>query len=322
MAKVSVIVPIYNSEKKLRRCLDTLIGQTLDDIEIILVNDASTDGSLDILLEYEKKDHDRILVINCDTNGGAGGARNVGLDSASGDYIGFVDSDDYIAEDFFESLYNKASSGDYDIVDSPLYVSSSDSIRPPIDDGFCDCDLTPEQRELVILSDGYIFTKLYRSILLNDNSIRFRPNVKLEDADFLLKAVLAANRFGNIHDAKYIYDNISDVETWSVRLANSSEYEHILSLLEEYGRILKRSDRAKQCQTAIRAAILHFYGAGVACCMNSTGEELSKDDLMRLIKLKNAKNNIFIKGFDNPYFEKVTNEHTIELLKYIDKLSL
>ncbi len=322
MPKVSVIVPVYNTAAKLSRCLDSLIGQTLADIEIILVNDASTDDSLRILLEYESKHPDRIIIINCDTNCGAGGARNIGLDTASGEYIGFVDSDDLVKDDMFECLYNKAVAGNYDIVDSPLYITGSDSIREPINDIFCDCALSPEQRELLILSDGYIVTKLFRSSLINDNHIRFRSNVKLEDADFLLKAVLAADSFGNIHDSKYIYDNKSDLETWSVRDANVNEFYHIYALLEEYGRILRQNRVARECKQAIRAAILHFYRAGVSCCIHEDGSEPSHEELMNLIKIKNAKNNIFIKGYDNPYFAQVADEPTIELLKQIDKLSL
>lgn len=325
MPKVTIIVPVYNNVSKLPRCLDSLIGQTLSDMEIILVNDASTDDSLSILLKYESKQPDRIIVINCDKNNGAGGARNIGLDAASGEYIGFVDSDDLVSNDMFECLYKKAVSGNYDIVDSPLYITASDSIREPIDDSFCDCTLSSEQRELLILSDGYIVTKLFRSSLINDNHIRFRSNVKLEDADFLLKAVLSADSFGNLHESKYIYDNKSDIDTWSVKNANSNEFKHILALLEEYGRILKNDPRALECQTAIKAAILHFYQSGVACCLssvNNDGGEMSSEDLMKLISIRNAKNTIFLNGYDNPYFTQVADEPTIELLKQIDKLSV
>lgn len=326
MPKVSVIIPVYNRSEKLRRCLDSVLAQTLSDIEIILVNDASTDNSYDIMLEYEKQASDRIIVINCETNSRAGGARNIGLDTVSSDYIGFVDSDDYIAKDMYECLYNKAVSEDCDIVDSPVKFISSCRIREPIDDGFCNRTLTGKEKELLILSDGYIMTKLFRASLLNDNGIRFRPNVKLEDADFLLKTFLYAKRFSNLHDCKYFYDDEGDINTWSVRNVSSGEYDHILTLMEEYGRILKNDPKASECQMAIKAAILHFYQSGVACCLsdvnNGASNELSHDDLMRLISIKNAKNSIFPDGYDNPYFTQVADEPTIELLKQIDRLSV
>lgn len=107
MSKVSVIIPVYNTEKFLRKCLDSVCNQTLQDIEIICINDCSTDGSLEILREYAGKDN-RIKLIELFENGGAAKARNIGIDIAHGEYIGFVDSDDFVDLDFYEKLYNKA----------------------------------------------------------------------------------------------------------------------------------------------------------------------------------------------------------------------
>ena len=95
--KVSVIVPVYNTKKYLPKCLDSLIAQTLKDIEIICINDASTDGSLKILQEYALRDN-RIKIIDFKQNKGAGAARNTGIDTATGEYIGFVESDDFVDE--------------------------------------------------------------------------------------------------------------------------------------------------------------------------------------------------------------------------------
>ena len=107
MSKVSVIIPVYNAEKYLKKCLDSVINQTLPDIEIICVNDCSKDSSLNILKEYSLKD-ERIKIIDCEQNGGESVARNIGIDNASGDYLAFVDNDDVIDLDFFEKLYNRA----------------------------------------------------------------------------------------------------------------------------------------------------------------------------------------------------------------------
>ena len=104
--KISVIVPVYNVEKYLSECLDSIINQTLKDIEVICVNDGSTDSSLSILQDYASKD-DRIKIID-KKNEGLGYTRKVGLDNAIGDYILFCDSDDkYISDDVFEKLYNE-----------------------------------------------------------------------------------------------------------------------------------------------------------------------------------------------------------------------
>ena len=105
MAKISVLVAVYNTEKYLHQCLDSLINQTFDDIEIICINDASTDCSLNILQTYAKKDN-RVKVLETPLNSGSAKARNAGLRLATGDFIAFVDSDDWVSNDAFEQIYN------------------------------------------------------------------------------------------------------------------------------------------------------------------------------------------------------------------------
>ena len=107
MAKVSVIVPIYNVEKYLPKCLDSLVNQTLDDIEIILVNDGSLDDSRKIAKEYSEKYKDKIIYLEKE-NGGLSDARNYGIPYATGEYIAFLDSDDYIDIDAYKQMYEKA----------------------------------------------------------------------------------------------------------------------------------------------------------------------------------------------------------------------
>ena len=121
MPKVSVIIPVYNTEKYLRRCFDSVVNQTLSDIEIICINDCSTDNSLEILQEYASKDK-RIKLIDFKVNKGAAIARNIGIDAATGEYIGFVDSDDFVDLDFYEKLYKKAAETGADAVKGKLFL--------------------------------------------------------------------------------------------------------------------------------------------------------------------------------------------------------
>ena len=106
--KVSVILPVYNVSEYLRQCMDSIVGQTLKDIEIICVDDGSTDDSLEILKEYEAKDK-RVKVIE-QKNAGAGAARNNGLAIATGEYLSFLDSDDFFEPDMLEKAYEKGKS--------------------------------------------------------------------------------------------------------------------------------------------------------------------------------------------------------------------
>ena len=111
---VSIVIPIYNVEIYLKKCIDSILNQSFDDFEIILVNDGSKDSSLDICNEYLKKDT-RINLVN-KTNGGLSSARNAGLNVAKGKYISFIDPDDCINENYFNILINKAEMNDCDVI--------------------------------------------------------------------------------------------------------------------------------------------------------------------------------------------------------------
>ena len=113
MSKISIIVPVYNVESYLSNCIDSILNQTFKDFELILVNDGSTDKSLEICKHYKNMD-DRIFIID-KKNGGLSSARNAGLDIIKGEYIGFVDSDDYIHPQMYELLYKQIIENEADI---------------------------------------------------------------------------------------------------------------------------------------------------------------------------------------------------------------
>lgn len=127
MTKVSIIIPIYNVEKYLSQCLESIANQTLKDIEIICIDDGSTDNSLNILNEYKNKD--KRFVILTQHNEGAANARTKGMKIAKGEYIGFVDSDDWIDLNYYEMLYNKASKEDADIVRTGFKEFYNDRVK-------------------------------------------------------------------------------------------------------------------------------------------------------------------------------------------------
>ena len=116
--KVSVIVPVYNVENYIAKCLDSLVNQTLKDIEIIVINDGSPDNSEEIIKKAQEK-YKNIIYLKKE-NGGVSSARNYGLKKATGEYIYFLDGDDYLLNDALENFYNKAKSGDFDMVIAPV----------------------------------------------------------------------------------------------------------------------------------------------------------------------------------------------------------
>lgn len=127
MSLISVIVPIYNVEKYLDKCIESIVNQTYKNLEIILVDDGSPDNCPEICDKWAEKDN-RIKVVHKE-NGGAGSARNAGLEASSGEWIGFVDGDDSIDEDFYEALLDKSNDGYYDVVACGFKYISKDETR-------------------------------------------------------------------------------------------------------------------------------------------------------------------------------------------------
>lgn len=176
MKKVSVIVPVYNTSNYLEKCITSLLNQTLQDIEIIMVNDGSLDNSREIIEEFQKKDN-RILLFNKE-NGGQASARNLGLSKATGEYVVFLDSDDYISPVMYEQLYNKAKSMDYDIVLCNYYLDYNGEIKE-------NHKIFNESREVsskeYILSTPSPVNKIIKREFLKKNSFQFPEGFIYED---------------------------------------------------------------------------------------------------------------------------------------------
>ena len=188
MKEISVIIPCYNVEPFLDRCISSLVHQTigLDKLELIFINDASTDHTLDSLMHYEQQYPDDIMVINCEQNGKQGAARNIGMQYASCKYIGFVDADDWIEPTMYEKLYQKTYDYDYDIVScqSDRVFKESD-ILPSVNGGHDQTFIIHNDAErLDFLNTGIgpiICTKIYRKSLLLENNLFFPEGLAYED---------------------------------------------------------------------------------------------------------------------------------------------
>lgn len=205
MYKISVIIPVYNVENYLKRCLDSIIGQTLKDIEIICINDGSTDSSLQILQEYAKNDS-RIKIINQE-NKGLSVTRNNGIEIAQGEFIGFVDSDDYISDNFFEELYKSAIKNNADIAVSGIKRVSS---RYNVDMLVFKTEKTAENfKDKIVLCNVpdycHVWNKIYKAPLLKDTQIRFVPDRLYEDIPFTPQILFAAKKIVTVPETYYYY---------------------------------------------------------------------------------------------------------------------
>ena len=205
MKKVSVIVPVYNVADYLERCLNSLAKQTLDDIEIIVVNDGSTDNSQEIIDLFQEKYSDRIIGIEIE-NSGVAHARNVGLKKASGEFVGFVDSDDYVDVNMFEQLYDKAKEETADIVVSGytrVYAASSRDFQL----GEIEIYGKSLKESPQILSAGvpYIWNKIFSRKMIEENEITFNEFGIFEDLLFTYQCFLYAERISKRDQAYYYY---------------------------------------------------------------------------------------------------------------------
>lgn len=233
--KVSVIIPVYNAEKYITQCIESLLNQTLRECEFIFINDGSTDNSEKIIEDY-KKFNDRITLINQE-NQGVSIARNRGLDVSTGEYVGFVDADDYIEKDMYEMLYNAAKSGKCDVVISNFksemqghgiiteYPFIVDTV---LKKNYIEQELLP----YFLRTDNLNTTvnKIYRNKVIKGNNVKFPEKVELgEDGIFNIKF------FSNAINMKYIdYTGYHYREVVGSATRNIAEKDYFRRALEVY----------------------------------------------------------------------------------------
>jgi glycosyltransferase involved in cell wall biosynthesis len=214
LPKVSIIVPVYNGEQKLDRCIQSLIKQTLEDIEIILINDGSTDNSGEICDRYSAIDN-RIVVYHI-ANSGVSNARNMGLDKARGKYIGFVDSDDYIDSNMYKLMYGAVVNNDIDMCIVSHYVVTSSGIYAK--ELFCGnktCSSVEIKRNIIpyyfgrgeknlLKFGGFVWRNLYKKEIVKN--IRFDESIKLmEDTIFNIEVLSNINTLITLNIPMYYY---------------------------------------------------------------------------------------------------------------------
>ena len=197
MPKVSVIVPIYNVEKYLEKCINSLLSQTLEDIQIILVNDGSKDNSGNIAKEYEKNNNDRVIYVEKE-NGGLSDARNYGLKYATGDFIVFLDSDDYIEKNAYEEMYNKAIEENADYVECDFIWEFPNKIR--VDKQYP----YKNKKEMLSFVRVVAWNKLIKRQLIIDNNLEFPKGLRYEDIEFTYKLIPFVNKFAYV-DKPFIH---------------------------------------------------------------------------------------------------------------------
>ena len=236
--RISIIIPIYNVNKYLRECLDSIINQTLKTIEIICVNDGSTDNSLEIIKEYIYDN--RIIIIN-KNNSGYGDSMNQGLNIASGEYIGIVESDDFIDINMFENLYKLTKKGDIDIIRSNFYLywekNKKEALNFKILKNLYNKIFNPMELQNIFLVQPSIWSGIYKKLFLIKNNIKFltTPGASYQDTSFFYKTLYKANKIFCTKKAFYYYRQTNSNSSVNNNTLNKVIFTHIeLNEIEKF----------------------------------------------------------------------------------------
>lgn len=207
MAEFSIIVPVYNVEKEIKKCLDSIKNQTYGDFEVLCVDDCGKDSSMDIVREYAQKDN-RFKILTHEHNRGVSAARNTGLDNASGEYTMFVDSDDWLETNALEIIKNNFDKSKSEVIVFNIYNCYPDG-KKEINDT---TNFKKSNQTQVLLTEnnlntfiGVVWNRAYKTSLINDNHIRFPEGMIIEDSDFTFKISMHIKSVFIIEDVLYNY---------------------------------------------------------------------------------------------------------------------
>lgn len=285
---VSVIVPVYNVEPYIKRCLESLVNQTLKNIEIIVVNDGSPDNSQDIIDKYVKKYPNKVKSY-IKENGGQGSARNFGLTVASGEYIGYVDSDDYVELDMYEKMYKKAIKSNLDIVICGSYNVYENGKR----EIELDREIFKDNKKNAFFGRMAVWNKIYKKQLLLDSNISFRSKLWYEDLDFTLQILTKAKKIGYINKPFYNY-LIREGSTM-----NNSKVDRNLEILLAFDEVVNNSELDQSILEFLM--IDHIYISAVVRVINA--DVNNKKRLVIINKLINYVTNKYPNYNKNEYLK-------------------
>ncbi len=209
--KLSIIVPVYNmaADGKLEYCLESLVHQTIADYEIIAVDDCSTDSSMEILSAYEKRYPEKFRAVHSEVNRKQGGAKNIGMGLAKGEWIGFIDSDDWVTPDFYERLIRKGEESGADMVGCDYHLTDEHSMKigqvvhnnKREQTGI----LNEEKYRSLLVDSGSLVVKVYRRGIVIDHPGRFPEGIFYEDNALANSWMLRATHFEYIEEPLYYY---------------------------------------------------------------------------------------------------------------------
>lgn len=324
MVKVSVIVPVYNTQEYLTDCLLSLVKQTLSNIEIIVVNDGSTDGSLGIIQKFAKDYPEKIVVLNKE-NGGQATARNLGIQHASGEYIGFIDSDDYVHPDMYKEMYEVAKASDSDLVECNYdYLKLKNQkltalkkhgrTRKFIDqmDMFLDPMVAP-------------WNDLYKSSVLKKSGVLFPEGYIYEDTSFFIKMIPFIHKSEFINKS-FVYHMFHETSTMNAN--KSRRVADIFSVLNDIITFYKENNFWNEYQTEVEYFCLKILLCSsmqrISLVRNRQIRRKLLDETLKMLSTQFSdykKNPYLQQGLKSRYMKSITkyNIHLFSNLLYLQQ---
>lgn len=229
MPKLSIIIPVYNSEKYLKKTLDSLINQSYKDFDVLCINDCSSDNSLQILEGFAKQDK-RVTIINNEKNIGAALSRNVGIDNAGGKYIYFLDSDDYIEEKYLECMVEKIEQENCDIALNLSIITETNGVSSPYKHpSMPEINPNGEYLDKILTIHNapcFIWARLYKKDFLNNFNLRFL-NTHADDVVFNTITTMYSEKTFVFYGENYHYTINPQSMTGQAEISNSKDINHI-----------------------------------------------------------------------------------------------
>ena len=250
MTDISIIVPVYNAEKYLKKCLDSLVNQTKKELEFILINDGSTDKSEEIIKTYKDK---RIKYFK-NKNQGIGKTRNFGIEKSSGKYLMFLDSDDYFSSDACEILYKEAEKEKADLIVFDYYRVEKGNLNEVKIESFNATNIKADSSLLLKINLGPC-NKIYKTDLIKNNGIKFEESLKYEDTLFVVKAIYNAQKIIKLNRFLHYYMIHEKSET-TVR---DERVFDILKIVDKIRKYLKNDELIKDSVDKLTVKILTNY---------------------------------------------------------------
>lgn len=276
--KVSIVIPIYNREKFLNKCINSVISQTYKNIELILVNDGSTDGSLNICKEYKKQDS-RIIIIDS-ANGGVSAARNKGISVATGKYLMFVDSDDYIEMNMVDAMVKKQKETEAELVICDLYFENINKYVSKKNKSYEEDMIGRDIAMISILSIkknfyGFLWNKLFLTNLVKENNLKLENKIHFrEDLLFCTSYVLYINSVAYIKEKYYHYVIHENAATTNLNEDEKNKLKNKLNSVEANYKIYLETQKYENIRLSKLARNLFYVNFGELLSMNNINSEL------------------------------------------------